>query len=150
MLFLRLHRISHMLRAFYGDLALHSITNSPVQTKSSLLWRLLARRILDRSFFILSEAVFDPALPVQDRQDAWSPIEPHKSLAPPHDQKCFSPTANSEIHSIPTPITSTVTSTDMNKMSTKAELEHDLSITDSFCGRDAAIQTIRYSPVMSL
>src|SRR5271154_275773 len=138
-----------MLRAFYGDLALHSITDSPVQTKSSLLWRLLARRILDRSFFILSEAVFDPALPGQDRQDAWSLIEPYKSSAPPHDQKCGSPTANSQIHNIPTPITSTITST-MNKMSTKAGLEHDLSITGSFCGRDAAIQTIRYSPVTSL
>jgi hypothetical protein len=142
-----------MLRAFYSDLALHSITISPVQTKSSLLWRLLARRILDRSFFILSKEVFDPVFPRQHMREELSPspIEPHsKSFAPPHDQKCGSPTANGE--SIPTPASITITPTDMNKnkISTKAELEHDLGITGSFGRRDAAIPPICYSPVISL
>jgi hypothetical protein len=50
-----LHRIAFRLHVFYADLATHSITDFETEKKPRALWKLVSRRIKDRSFFILSQ-----------------------------------------------------------------------------------------------
>jgi hypothetical protein len=57
MLLFLLHRIAYRLHVFYADLAIHSIYDSGTEEKPRTLWKLLSRRLKDRSFFILSEEI---------------------------------------------------------------------------------------------